>query len=81
MSSWTGRHHTTVAGRLAGAFRNIGRDKIADNIFNTMNSAGHNIVETDPFEEASVLSFKPKRNITLCNPIKNDVGIFSATYY
>jgi len=28
--------HTTIAGRLAGAFRNIGRDRIADDIVKTM---------------------------------------------
>jgi Fic/DOC family len=42
--------HTTVAGRLAGAFRNIGRDRIADNIVRTMNSAGYKVRENDPFE-------------------------------
>jgi len=31
--------HSTVAGRLAGAFRNIGRGRIADDILNTMRSA------------------------------------------
>lgn len=42
--------HTTIAGRLAGAFRNIGRDRIADNIVRTMNSAGYKVRESDPFE-------------------------------
>lgn len=42
--------HTTVAGRLAGAFRNISRDRIADNIVRTMNSAGYKVREKDPFE-------------------------------
>lgn len=42
--------HTTVAGRLAGAFRNIGRERIADNIVRTMNSAGYKVRENDPFE-------------------------------
>jgi len=31
--------HTTIAGRLAGAFRNIGRDRIADDIVETMRAA------------------------------------------
>lgn len=43
--------HSKVAGRLAGAFRNIGRDKIADDIINTMKSAGFDIRESDPFAE------------------------------
>lgn len=41
---------STIAGRLAGAFRNIGRENIADNIVKTMNSAGYTIRESDPFE-------------------------------
>ncbi len=42
--------HSTIAGRLAGAFRNIGRERIADNIINTMRSAGYEVRENDPFE-------------------------------
>lgn len=42
--------HSTIAGRLAGAFRNIGRDRIADNIVDTMRSAGYEVRENDPFE-------------------------------
>lgn len=42
--------HSTIAGRLAGAFRNIGRDRIADDIINTMRIAGYDIREKDPFE-------------------------------
>lgn len=43
--------HSTVAGRLAGAFRNIGRGKIADEIVKTMRSAGYDVRESDPFKE------------------------------
>lgn len=42
--------HSTIAGRLAGAFRNIGRDRIADDIVNTMRAAGYEVRENDPFE-------------------------------
>lgn len=42
--------HTTFAGRLAGAFRNINRDKIADQIVETLKEAGYDIREEDPFE-------------------------------
>jgi hypothetical protein len=42
---------TTIAGRLAGAFRNIGRDRIAGDIVKTMNAADHVIREKDPFED------------------------------
>lgn len=41
--------HSVVAGRLAGAFRNIGRDRIADDILNTMRRAGYDVRENDPF--------------------------------
>ena len=41
---------TTVAGRLAGAFRNIGRNRIANDIVKTMQTADYDIREKDPFE-------------------------------
>lgn len=41
--------NSVVAARIAGAFRNIGNDRIADNIIQTMKAVGHNIRETDPF--------------------------------
>ena len=45
--------HSTVAGRLAGAFRNIGRERIADETVKTMKSAGYDIRESDPFAQES----------------------------
>lgn len=44
--------HSRVAGRLAGAFRNIGRSPIAETIIETMRSAGYTIRESDPFNDA-----------------------------
>ena len=41
--------HSKIAGRLCGAFRNIGRDQIADDILSTMRSAGYDVRESDPF--------------------------------
>jgi hypothetical protein len=41
--------HSRVAGRLAGAFRNIGRAQIADSILQAMRAAGYKVVENDPF--------------------------------
>jgi hypothetical protein len=41
--------HSTIAGRLAGAFRNIGRDRIADDIVSAMRAAGYDVREQDPF--------------------------------
>ncbi len=42
--------HSTVAGRLAGAFRNIGRERIADQIAMTMRRADYVVREIDPFK-------------------------------
>ena len=43
--------HSTVAGRLAGAFRNIGRDREADAILAGMAAADHAVREVDPFTD------------------------------
>ena len=42
--------HSTIAGRLAGAFRNAGRARLADEIVTTMEAAGYTVREADPFE-------------------------------
>lgn len=47
--------HSTVAGRLAGAFRNIGRERIADDIVKTMQAAGYSVREDDPFSQRITL--------------------------
>jgi len=41
--------HSAIAGRLAGAFRRVGRGEIADEIIKTMKAAGYSVRETDPF--------------------------------
>ena len=41
--------HAVIAGRLAGAFRNIGRSRIADEIVKAMRAAGYETREQDPF--------------------------------
>lgn len=41
--------HTAIAGRLAGAFRRVGRPEIADEIMKAMKGAGYEPRETDPF--------------------------------
>lgn len=62
--------HSTIAGRLAGAFRNIGRDRIADDITKTMQSAGYNLRETDPFETPSVINLSPGKASPYVNRIR-----------
>jgi hypothetical protein len=54
--------HSTIAGRLAGAFRNIGRDRIADEILDTMRAAGYDSREDDPFEEIPTSPFPRERS-------------------
>ena len=51
--------HSTIAGRLAGAFKNMGRVRIADDIIKTMQSAGYDVRESDPFETPSVIKLLP----------------------
>ncbi|MFI3315428.1 MAG: cell filamentation protein Fic, partial [Rikenellaceae bacterium] len=50
---------TTRAGRLVGAFRNIGRADIAHDILSTMKRMGYDVREDDPFEESIEVSFSP----------------------
>lgn len=47
--------HSTIAGRLAGAFRNIGRKRLADDTLGAMRSAGYDVREQDPFTTESSL--------------------------
>ena len=42
---------STIAGRLAGAFRNAGQARIADDILRTMEAAGYDVRESDPFDD------------------------------
>jgi hypothetical protein len=42
--------HSRVAGRLAGAFRRLGREETADEIVRAMRSAGYDVRREDPFE-------------------------------
>jgi hypothetical protein len=62
--------HSKVAARLAGAFRNIGRDQIADNIVSTMQSAGYTVNETDPFEDESPLLFGARETSPYVNRLR-----------
>jgi hypothetical protein len=51
---------SVVAGRLAAAFRNIGRERIADEIVKAMRSAGYTIHEQDPFTDRIDLALPPR---------------------
>ena len=67
--------HSTIAGRLAGAFRNIGRDRIAEDILKTMKSAGYDVRESDPFQDhtAVELSFRER------SPYSNRIRLLWST--
>ncbi|MGM0632510.1 MAG: Fic family protein [Pseudomonadota bacterium] len=54
--------HSTIAGRLAGAFRNIGRENIAEDILQTMKAAGYTVRENDPFNSPSPMSFNKRES-------------------
>jgi len=45
------------AGRLVGAFRNIGRNLIADNILKGMDAADFKVKEVDPFQDNTQITF------------------------
>lgn len=49
--------HSLIAGRLAGGFRNIGRDRIADDILKAMKSADFDCREEDPFDAPALFAF------------------------
>jgi hypothetical protein len=55
--------HSTIAGRLAGAFRNIGQSKIADDIVKTMQKAGYDVRETDPFQTPSPIAIDTTQRV------------------
>jgi len=52
--------HSVVAGRLAGAFRNIDRNKIADDIIEAMRAAGYDVRESDPFHSPAPFAHPPR---------------------
>jgi hypothetical protein len=62
--------HSTVAGRLAGAFRNIGRDLISDEIIQTMRAAGFVVNETDPFVNRVPMAFSPRQTSPQVNRLR-----------
>ena len=62
--------HTVIAGRLAGAFRNIGSDRIADDIVKTMAAAGYSVRESDPFADKLPLILRTRETSPYVNRIR-----------
>lgn len=65
-----GGGRTVVAGRLAGGFRNIGRNEIADQILRTMRAAGHLVSESDPFTDKPSIVFGIRETSPYVNRLK-----------
>jgi fido (protein-threonine AMPylation protein) len=62
--------NSTIAARLAGAFRNIGREQIADNIVQTMRAAGYTIAERDPFMDVSTVTITSRETSPYVNRMR-----------
>jgi fido (protein-threonine AMPylation protein) len=62
--------HSTIAGRLAGVFRNNGRNAIADEILKTMAAAGYTVRETDPFADRPALALLSRQTSPYVNRIR-----------
>jgi fido (protein-threonine AMPylation protein) len=62
--------HSTIAGRLAGAFRNSGRDSIAEEITKTMSAAGYGVRETNPFTDQLVPALSARETSPYANRIR-----------
>ena len=62
--------HSTIAGRLAAAFRNSGRGHIAEEIVKTMTAAGYKIRETNPFGDAFPLGLPMRETSPYVNRIR-----------
>lgn len=62
--------HSVIAGRLAGAFRNIGCGDIAEEIVRTMKAAGYDVREQDPFAFASPVLFSSREPSPCVNRLR-----------
>lgn len=62
--------HSAIAGRLAGGFRNIGRERIADEIIRTMRAAGYDVRENDPFEIRPPVILNPRETSPYVNRLR-----------
>jgi hypothetical protein len=62
--------HSTIAGRLAGAYRNLGQEKMANGILKTMKSAGYDVREFDAFEEEHPILLDVRERSPYANRIR-----------
>ena len=61
---------STVAGRLAGAFRNAGKAEIAEEILRAMRATGYDVRENDPFETTLPAFPAPRQSSALVHRIR-----------
>lgn len=59
--------HSRIAGRLTGAFRDIGRDQIATDIIETMRKADYDVREVNPFSENNIYTFNSRERSPYVN--------------
>jgi len=62
--------HSVIAGRMAGAFRNIERNRIADDILKTMRAAGYTVRENDPFGTKSSITLPGRERSPYVNRMR-----------
>lgn len=62
--------HSAIAGRLAGALRNIGRERIGEDILKSMRAAGYTVNETDPFDDNVSITFPLRERSPYVNRIR-----------
>jgi hypothetical protein len=62
--------HSIIAGRLAGAFRSIGRERIANEILAGMKSADYKVREENPFKDKVTLILDTREYSPYVNRIK-----------
>jgi hypothetical protein len=61
---------STIAGRLAGAFRNAGCPRIADDVAKAFAASGYTIRETDPFEDKSNVTLPARERSPYVNRLR-----------
>lgn len=61
---------TVRAGRLAGAFRSLGKDRIADDIVKTMSAAGYAVRGSDPFADRPLVPLHGRETSPYVNRIR-----------
>ncbi len=59
-----------VAGRLAGAFRNIGQHEMAEKILAGMRAAGYQVSPVDPFEQPAPVPLRLREPSPYCNRLR-----------